>query len=187
MEINLLALEKLSTPDLETMINELIKEDFSKLTVADLGITAPSLPSGPSDRWVYFPIAEEREFTLAVFGLRKGQKLPLHDHPEMTVFMKPLFGTLRIRSFACNEHLVITNTIQQIAKFPEIIEIGTNTPNIHEIPAEDDCAFADIVFPPYTIFGQRAITYFQVSQSGTRLEKIPMTSDNKSVLVTKWQ
>jgi hypothetical protein len=31
MEINLLALEKLSTPDLETMINELIKEDFSKL------------------------------------------------------------------------------------------------------------------------------------------------------------
>ena len=31
MEINLLALEKLSTQDLETMINELIKEDFSKL------------------------------------------------------------------------------------------------------------------------------------------------------------
>jgi hypothetical protein len=31
MEINLLALEKLSSPDLETMINELIKEDFSKL------------------------------------------------------------------------------------------------------------------------------------------------------------
>jgi hypothetical protein len=31
MEINLLALEKLSTPDLETIINELIKEDFSKL------------------------------------------------------------------------------------------------------------------------------------------------------------
>ena len=31
MEINLLALETLSTPDLETMINELIKEDFSKL------------------------------------------------------------------------------------------------------------------------------------------------------------
>ena len=31
MEINLLAIEKLSTPDLETMINELIKEDFSKL------------------------------------------------------------------------------------------------------------------------------------------------------------
>ena len=31
MDINLLSLEKLSTPDLETMINELIKEDFSKL------------------------------------------------------------------------------------------------------------------------------------------------------------
>lgn len=31
MEINLLALEKLSNPDLESMINELIKEDFSKL------------------------------------------------------------------------------------------------------------------------------------------------------------
>jgi hypothetical protein len=31
MEINLLTLEKLSIPDLETMINELIKEDFSKL------------------------------------------------------------------------------------------------------------------------------------------------------------
>jgi len=31
MEINLLALEKLTTPDLETMINDLIKNDFSKL------------------------------------------------------------------------------------------------------------------------------------------------------------
>jgi hypothetical protein len=31
MDINLLALEKLTTPDLETMINELIKTDFSKL------------------------------------------------------------------------------------------------------------------------------------------------------------
>ena len=31
MDINLLALEKLTTPDLESMINELIKTDFSKL------------------------------------------------------------------------------------------------------------------------------------------------------------
>jgi hypothetical protein len=31
MEMNLLALEKLSTLELETMINDLIKEDFSKL------------------------------------------------------------------------------------------------------------------------------------------------------------
>jgi len=31
METNLLALEKLSTSELETMINNLIKEDFSKL------------------------------------------------------------------------------------------------------------------------------------------------------------
>ena len=31
MGINLVALEKLTIPDLETMINELIKEDFSKL------------------------------------------------------------------------------------------------------------------------------------------------------------
>jgi hypothetical protein len=31
MDINLLALEKLTTPDLETLINELIKTDFSKL------------------------------------------------------------------------------------------------------------------------------------------------------------
>ena len=31
MDINLLALEKLTTPDLETLMNELIKNDFSKL------------------------------------------------------------------------------------------------------------------------------------------------------------
>lgn len=31
MDINLLALEKLTIPDLETIINELIKTDFSKL------------------------------------------------------------------------------------------------------------------------------------------------------------
>jgi hypothetical protein len=31
MEMNLLALEKLSTLELETLINDLIKEDFSKL------------------------------------------------------------------------------------------------------------------------------------------------------------
>ena len=31
MDINILAREKLSTPDLETLMNELIKNDFSKL------------------------------------------------------------------------------------------------------------------------------------------------------------
>jgi len=31
MDMNLQALEKLSTPDLETLMNELIKNDFSKL------------------------------------------------------------------------------------------------------------------------------------------------------------
>jgi hypothetical protein len=31
MDINILALEKLSTPDLETLMNELNKNDFSKL------------------------------------------------------------------------------------------------------------------------------------------------------------
>ena len=31
MDINLLTLEKLTTPDLETLINEMIKNDFSKL------------------------------------------------------------------------------------------------------------------------------------------------------------
>ena len=44
-------------------------------------------------------IAEFAEFTVGVFLVPKGQRLPLHDHPGMTVMSKVLYGTLAITSF----------------------------------------------------------------------------------------
>jgi hypothetical protein len=149
----------------------------------DLKIAKPQLPPGPEECWLYYPIRETKLYTFAVFGLRKGQKLPLHDHPKMTVLMKPLFGKIHVRSFDDRKFLG-----DQEIENPEILEIGKDTGDIHEISAvHSDCAFADIVFPPYDLTGPRAISYFEEVGDGQTLRKISLPKESRSILVNEWK
>ena len=43
-------------------------------------------------------IYDEDAYAILFFFMRKGQVMPLHDHPEMSVFTRVLTGRLRVRA-----------------------------------------------------------------------------------------
>jgi len=47
----------------------------------------------------FVDVIDNDDFTVGIFLIPKGQRLPLHDHPGMTVLSKVLFGTLKVNSF----------------------------------------------------------------------------------------
>jgi hypothetical protein len=170
-----------------------VKARLAGLHLIDFGIANPRLPSWPSrESWIYYPIEENRKFVFAVFGLRAGQTLPMHNHPEMTVLMKPLFGEISIRSFVSDGPVsrgllrVRDERITQLTESSGVLEIPDNSGDVHEIRALTDCAFADVVFPPYDEHGERAISYFAGTNDKLYLALVPPSSDNRSVLVKYW-
>ncbi|KAI3418358.1 Catalyzes the first step in biosynthesis of glycosaminoglycan [Globodera pallida] len=62
-------------------------------------------PINPSALWASSfcaPVYEQKDlFEMHVFGLRfSGHSIPLHDHPRMYGFIRPLYGRIRISSFS---------------------------------------------------------------------------------------
>ena len=72
---------------------EKLKQVCSKITLNDLGVLKFS--SEPE----YYDILENGDFTLCLFTLQMGQTMPLHDHPNMTVFSKVVDGVLRVKTY----------------------------------------------------------------------------------------
>ena len=188
-------LSKAKKIKIQKIIQQLNKEqnveEISRLlqhcTLTDLGLGRGSLPGGlPRDHWVYLPIAETRKFVFAVFGLRQGQRLPLHDHPQMTVLMKPLLGSMRMRSFSAKVGNGQAHVWDEKTEIMDQTTGVVGVRDIHEITAVTDCAFADVVFPPYDEYGERSISYFEETQDKGILKVVPCPRDNKSVRIRSW-
>ncbi|CAA6658494.1 unnamed protein product [Spirodela intermedia] len=47
----------------------------------------------------YTTIYQCRNFSICIFFLRPAAVIPLHDHPDMTVFSKLLLGSMHVRSY----------------------------------------------------------------------------------------
>lgn len=50
-------------------------------------------------RILYLPIFEDAHMTLGVFCLGKGAVIPLHDHFDMSVVSRLLFGRMSLKSY----------------------------------------------------------------------------------------
>lgn len=112
--------------------------------------------------------------TVAVFVLRKGSRLPLHDHPGMFGLLKVIHGEVKINTYTPlnrSQYTAPTSLQDRLnSKYGKIINVypskyeGTKlcsetdecsviTPNsrsIHEIHAESGtAAFLDVLSPPY--------------------------------------
>jgi len=111
----------------------------------------------------FINIYEGDVFTLGIFIIRKGNSLPLHDHPGMFGVCKPLFGTLKLTSYQRVDKMNFQNhSLIPVKKLPEkILEADNDTTecevltpafgNYHSISAvRGDAAIFDILAPPYT-------------------------------------
>jgi hypothetical protein len=100
-------------------------------------------------------VVESENFDIAVFLLPRGFVLQLHDHPNMVVCSKLIFGSLSIRSFTkikSEDGGDILAKLELNAEKTCRDDPWFLTPrdgNFHEITPLSDCVMLDILLPPY--------------------------------------
>mmetsp|Transcript_15783 Transcript_15783/g.24556 ORF Transcript_15783/g.24556 Transcript_15783/m.24556 type:complete len:271 (+) Transcript_15783:385-1197(+) len=125
----------------------------------------------------FVDVIDNDDFTVGIFLIPKGQRLPLHDHPGMTVLSKVLFGTLKVNSFDKAEYsrpieekdfnepfpCVVRNASELVTVHGKCkILHPTSGGNLHEFIAHTDCGVLDVLAPPYDFDGGRPCNYFSI-------------------------
>ena len=121
------------------------------------------------------------DYRLVLFFIKKGQVMPLHDHPNMSVYFKLMYGKLSYNSydkidskfvynqFSNDEYdeLLETNAVISAKKSKRknlesgnLLLVRPSCGNMHKFYAEEDSCFFDICLPNYTTDSLRRITYF---------------------------
>lgn len=198
--IEKLVRQALRTFSQKPMTNVTFEENFAKLraladtlTAADVNLNIRNIQETETGDHkppvIYISVYEDSHVTVGIFIVKPGEKLPLHDHPQMYGILKVIAGTLKIQSYTVVSNntdidspsaggrrlFPYTRTKNQTLsamKLPEVIVSENNgacvlTPterNLHEIYSVGAAAaFLDILSPPYdsSEFGERSCHYFK--------------------------
>ncbi|KAJ8648077.1 hypothetical protein MRB53_001100 [Persea americana] len=118
----------------------------------------------------YVHIFECNDFSIGVFCFPAGSKLPLHDHPGMTVLSKLLYGSIYLRSYdwvKCGtsngktDGLVATVMDGAVhAPCEASVLFPRSGGNIHSFTALAPSAILDVLSPPYSEEFGRPSTYY---------------------------
>jgi len=123
------------------------------------------------------------DFRLVLFFIKKGTRMPLHDHPNMSVFFRLVFGELKYHGydkiddkfkyndFSANEYsellakktaIKAKRTKQMTLKKDALMYVRPSFNNLHQFIATENSCFFDICLPNYTPDSHfRKITYFK--------------------------
>jgi hypothetical protein len=121
-------------------------------------------------------ICETEDFEMVLFIMGKGALIPLHDHPDMTVMSKVLYGKIQATSLdwiasesgiengtKSSELRLASVTSNVIVDESEVRALYSKNGNIHELYAHADAIMFDLLLPPYTEDGgDRDVGYYQV-------------------------
>ncbi|RLN05156.1 plant cysteine oxidase 1-like [Panicum miliaceum] len=156
---------------------------------ADVGIDDGEKPSSSDDelspkggrflsaraftRITYVHIHQCEDFSMGVFCFPAGATLPLHDHPEMVVLSKLLYGSVRVRSYdwavaapprsaarKCGLARVVAADEVRRAPCEASVLFPRSGGNLHAFTAVTPCAILDVLTPPYSEERGRPSTYF---------------------------
>uniref|UniRef100_Q1G3U6-2 Isoform 2 of Plant cysteine oxidase 3 n=1 Tax=Arabidopsis thaliana TaxID=3702 RepID=Q1G3U6-2 len=132
-------------------------------------------------RWAqpitFLDIHECDTFTMCIFCFPTSSVIPLHDHPEMAVFSKILYGSLHVKAYDWVEPpCIITQdkgvpgSLPRLAKLvsDKVITPQSEIPalypktggNLHCFTALTPCAVLDILSPPYKESVGRSCSYY---------------------------
>ncbi|KAI4307419.1 hypothetical protein L6164_030611 [Bauhinia variegata] len=162
-----------------------LKKFLDRIEAIDVGIDEFGLGDSPiSSRGLlsaqgfseitYIHIHECNSFSMGVFCLPAGKVFPLHDHPEMTVFTKLLYGSMHVKAYdwikldntaACPTSAVaglascVTDGIMK-APHESTVLFPRSGGNIHTFTSLTPCAILDVLSPPYSEDSGRPSTYF---------------------------
>ncbi|KAI4347619.1 hypothetical protein L6164_008417 [Bauhinia variegata] len=167
---------------------EKLKSVLDAMKPEDVGVN-PEMPFFRSSqgrrlqRITYLHIFECEKFSMGIFCLPPSGVIPLHNHPEMTVFSKLLFGTMHIKSYDWVTDLPadIPTSIKpssETAFQPEVrlarvkadadftapcnpsILYPADGGNMHCFTAVNACAVLDVLGPPYSDPDGRHCQYY---------------------------
>uniref|UniRef100_A0A166DZN4 cysteine dioxygenase n=2 Tax=Daucus carota subsp. sativus TaxID=79200 RepID=A0A166DZN4_DAUCS len=174
-------------PDPEKI--RLLKTVLDGISGADVGVN-PNMPFFREQKTeglptiTYLHIHECDKFSIGIFCLPPSAVLPLHNHPEMTVFSKLLFGTMHIKSLDwvngipsnkvpdgdssdANGALSAEARLAKvkvdadfIAPCDTSILYPTDGGNMHCFTAVTQCAVLDVLGPPYNDAEGRHCAYY---------------------------
>ncbi|BFY98882.1 hypothetical protein BsWGS_01922 [Bradybaena similaris] len=115
----------------------------------------------------YMHIHQDNNCTIAVFVVKSGSVLPLHDHPRMHGLLKVLYGKVRIVSYTEVDQKPLPASLQKrsskgcvktvyrhndilLSDKDDCCVLSPNERNFHEIQPETKfAAFLDVLAPPY--------------------------------------
>lgn len=142
----------------ELMDHQISAEDF------DLSQRMEQLNRGRS--WSFDELYQHPNFHINLLMIPKGKMIPLHDHPKMHVLLKVLWGNLHLTSYDWAEEFPYEGIVRQTQNgvydgSSETFLITPKNNNIHQIQAEEDCAFLDVLSPAYSEDAGRPCHYYR--------------------------
>lgn len=115
--------------------------------------------------WDFEDLLSHPVVHIKLLMIPQGKKIPLHDHPGMHVFLKCIWGHMKMETFDWlqgheAEGLATKTSEIVINGASEPVSITPNFQNLHRITAIQDCAFLDICSPFYDEENGRPCTYY---------------------------
>ncbi|CAK9160404.1 unnamed protein product [Ilex paraguariensis] len=136
----------------------------------DLQFFKPKSAVNGIPRVTYTTIYYCDNFSLCMFFLPATAVIPLHNHPEMTVFNKLLLGTMHIKSYDWVDDVVAVSQLRLArlkansvftAPCSTSVLYPTSGGNIHAFTALTPCAVLDVLGPPYSTEDGRDCSYYK--------------------------
>jgi len=111
----------------------------------------------PARSWASLRPHHSETCEVGLFFLPRGEHIPLHDHPDMHVFMRVLLGSLHVHSYTRVSPTHARRTTTDLDEHSPVWLVEPHRDNLHALHARTDAVFLDVLRPPYI---DRVCTYY---------------------------
>lgn len=164
-----------------------LRSAFNEITAADVNFDPDAIKERDRVRRNRAPVSyihlwEDERFSMGIFIVKSGGRLPLHDHPGMFGLLKVIHGTMKVTSLSEVQHagsppreigqglprwqVPLVKSVRMenegiLSVGQDCCQLTPSNGNFHEITAVSDmAAFVDILAPPYEQSGARDCHYY---------------------------
>ena len=159
-------------PQIDALLNAMAAVDAAALNID--GVQRPGACT-------YLGIVEHADYAIAAFVLAPHARIPLHDHPNMTVLSRVVRGSLRVTSFDVDNEGKARRSISLMTSADGPAALFPSVNNVHEFQAgAGGACVLDVIVPPYDEDAGRACHYFEavaIRGGVFELREIPEPAD----------